>query len=130
MPKIIFKIIPALIFWGIFIFAIFKVPYPESLAQANLGQMGLFFVPLFLALIFTINIFFRNILCSFSIALGIAFLLILKALDSLNIVTGLLILISVGLLLSYFKRARRGIGVIRGIRGIKGIRGIRKIRDN
>lgn len=107
MTKIILKSISALIFWGVFIFVVFNVPYPESLAQANFTQISLFFVPLFLAIAFTLNFFFKNILMSFSITLCLIFFLILKALDSLNIVTGILILTSGGLLFSYFKKVKR-----------------------
>lgn len=118
MSKIILKAFPPLFFWGIFAGVILTIPYPESFTQAKLDQLAFFFLPLFLALTFTLNIFLKNILQSFSISLGLIFLLILKALDSLNFVTGILILISVGLLSSYFKKAKREIG------------GIRKIREN
>ncbi len=108
MNKLILKFIPAVIFWGIFIFVVLEIPYPESLTQANVVQLLAFFVPLFLALSITLNIFLKNILSSFSSSLGLIFLLILKALDSLNFVTAFLTLLSVGLLFSYFwKRKNR-----------------------
>ncbi|MDO8639119.1 MAG: hypothetical protein Q7R43_06090, partial [Candidatus Daviesbacteria bacterium] len=109
--------------WGIFIFIVFNIPYPDSLAQANLMQAALFFGSLFLGIALTLNIFLINILMSFAISLCLIFLLILKALDSLSIVTGVLLLISAGLLFSYFKKNKRNIGAIRGIRGIRGIKG-------
>lgn len=116
MSKIFLKVFPSLIFWGLFAGVILTVPYPEGFTQARPDQLTFFFIPLFLALIFTLNIFLENILQSFSISLGIIFLLVLKALDSLNIVTGLLILISVWLLCSYFKKAKKEMSGIRGIR--------------
>ncbi|MDP3991257.1 MAG: hypothetical protein Q8P63_03120, partial [Candidatus Nealsonbacteria bacterium] len=64
MPKIIFKIIPALVFWGIFIFIINQIPYPDSLTQANFTQIIPFLISLYLAFILTINILLRNILLS------------------------------------------------------------------
>lgn len=106
MSKILPKIIPILIFWGIFIFIVLEAPYPKSLTQANFSQIGLFFVSLFLALIATFNIFLKNMFLSFSFSLGLIFLLILKALDSLNFVTATLIILAVGLLFSYFKRKK------------------------
>lgn len=106
MLKVILKIIPALIFWGIFIFVVNAIPYPDSLTQANITQISFFIIPLFLSLIFTFNIFLKNFYISFSVALALIFLLILKALDSLNFVTIILIIISTGLLLSYFKKNR------------------------
>lgn len=121
MPEIILKIIPALISWGFFGGVVLSVPYPDSFPQAKLDQIALFFIPLFLALTFTLNIFLKNILQSFSIALALIFFLILKALDSLNLVTGILTLAAAGLLFSYFRKAKAG---------LEGIRGIRKIRGN
>ncbi len=86
---------------------VLQVPYPDSLTQANFNQVIPFFVSLYLALVFTLNILFRNILLSASICLSLIFLLILKALDSLNIVTGILIIVATGLLASYFRKVKR-----------------------
>ncbi|MBI2599423.1 hypothetical protein HYW43_00700 [Candidatus Daviesbacteria bacterium] len=105
--KYFLKILPALIFWGGFAFVVLQVPYPDSLTQANFNQVIPFFVSLYLALVFTLNILFRNILLSASICLSLIFLLILKALDSLNIVTGILIIVATGLLASYFRKVKR-----------------------
>lgn len=107
MLKILPRIIPALIFWGIFAFVVLKIPYPESLTQANFQQIGLFFASLFLALMITFNIFLKNIFLSLSISLGLIFVLVLKALSSLNFVTGVLTLLAVGLLFSYFRKIKR-----------------------
>jgi len=107
MFKNLSKVIPVLFFGAIFIFVVLQVPYPQTLTQANIIQLLLFFIPLFLALSTTINLFLKNILSSSSISLGLIFLLILKALDSLNLVTGILIVISVGLLVSYFRKIKR-----------------------
>lgn len=101
------KITVALVFWAIFIIVIFQIPYPENLTQANILQILGFFIPLFLAVNLTINIFFKNILLSSSISVGIIFILILKALDSLNLVTGAIIVIATILLVSYFRRIKR-----------------------
>lgn len=106
MFKFLFRVIPILFFGAIFIFVVLQVPYPQTLTQANIIQLLLFFIPLFLALSATINLFLKNILSSSSVSLGLIFLLILKALDSLNLVTGILIVISVGLLVSYFRKMR------------------------
>lgn len=100
------KIFPALIFWGIFIFVIFQVPYPESLTQAGLVQILAFFISFFLALVITLNLFLKFIPSSVFISLGIISLLLLKALDTLNFVSAVLIFITVGLLLSYFKNEK------------------------
>ena len=107
MSKLILKFIPAVIFWGIFAVVVLQVPYPDSLTQANALQIIPFFASLFLTLAFTINIFLKHFLSSSSISLGLIFLLILKALDTLNIVTGALTLIAIYLLFSYFRKIKK-----------------------
>ncbi|MBI2017576.1 hypothetical protein HYS92_00850 [Candidatus Daviesbacteria bacterium] len=107
MVKIFIKVLPALISWAIFIFAVLYIPYPETLTQATIFQILGFFIPLFLAITLTLNIFLKNIFISFSISLGITMLLLLKALGSLNLVTGILTIISVGLLISYFRKIKK-----------------------
>ena len=107
MVKLLPRFIPSLIFWGVFTFVVFQIPYPDSITQANITKLLAFFMPLYLALTFTFNILLKNTLISLSISLGLIFLLALKALDSLNLVTGVLIIISIGLLISYFKKIKR-----------------------
>ena len=98
------EILLALIFWGVFAYVVLQIPYPNSLTQATPLQLLSFFTSLFLAITFTLNVFLTFLLLSIILALGIIFLLILKALDSLNLVTAILTLIAVGLLFSYFRK--------------------------
>ncbi len=107
MPKYFLKIIPALIFWAIFIFVIFQVPYPESLTQASLWQILTFFIPLFLSLSFTFNLILNYFTLSCIFSLGIILLLILKSLDALNLVTTGLTLLAIYLFISYFKKSKK-----------------------
>lgn len=107
MARLLTRFIPALFFWGIFAYVILQIPYPDTITQANVTQLLAFFIPLFLAITLTLNSILKNILMSESIGLGLIFLLILKSLESLNIVTGILIIISIGLLVSYFKKIKR-----------------------
>lgn len=107
MVKFLFRIIPIIICWGIFIYVILQIPYPETITQASIVQLLAFFLSLFLGLILSLNIILKNIFIAISIALGLIFALCLKALDSLNIITAALILISVGLLISYFRKMKR-----------------------
>lgn len=102
--SLLLKVIPASFFWGVFAFVLLQVPYPSSITQATLFQLLAFFISIFLAIVFTFNIFLSFFLLSLTLASGIIFLLILKALDSLNLVTGILILAIVWLLFSYFKK--------------------------
>jgi len=99
--------LPLIFFWGVFIYVILQVPYPETFTQANFSQLSFFFIPLFLALCLTFNLLIKNISIASSISLGIIFFLILKALDSLNAVTTILMIISVGLLVSYFRKLKK-----------------------
>ena len=103
------KIIISLILWAVFIFAVFQIPYPDTFTKSNSLQLLGFFIPLFLAIVLTINIFLKNIYMSGSISLALICLLILKALDSLNLITVVLLLITVGLLISYFKKRKRSL---------------------
>ena len=107
MLKLLFKLTPALFFWGVFIYIILQVPYPETITQANITQLLSFFIPLFLAITLSLNLILKNIFMSTSISLGLILLLFLKALDSLNLVTASLIIIPVGLLISYFRKIKR-----------------------
>lgn len=107
MVKFLKKILLSGFFWGVFAYVIYTTPYPESLTLANIIQISSFFIPLFFAMTFSLNVFFKNFLVSSSISSGLIFLLILKGLNSLNIVTGALIIISTGLLVSYFKKLRK-----------------------
>lgn len=104
--RLFLKVIPALILWGVFVYVIFYVPYPESLTQASIWQILAFFAPLFLALTFTLNLFFNFIFSSAAISLGAVFLLLLKALDTLNFVSAALTFAAIWLLLSYFRKAK------------------------
>lgn len=107
MIKTFYTFFLPLFFWGFFIFVILQIPYPESITQAKSQQLLFFFIPLFLAITFTLNIFLKNIFISTSLSLGLIFLLILKSLDSLNLVTGILTVVAVGLLISYFKKIKK-----------------------
>lgn len=107
MFKFLYRFVPVLTFWVIFIYVVLQVPYPESLTQANLTQLFAFFIPLFLAITLTLNLFLKNIFISGSISLGIIFLSFLKALDSLNFVTAILVIVSAELLISYFRKIKR-----------------------
>ncbi|QQG43714.1 MAG: hypothetical protein HYW45_01695 [Candidatus Daviesbacteria bacterium] len=103
---IFFKIIPALISWGVFSFIIFQVPYPESLTSANFTQLTLFFLSLFLSLTFTLNIFLKYVTLSIILAISLIMVLLLQALHILNLVTASLVIIATVLLVSHFQRKK------------------------
>lgn len=124
----VLKTIPVLFFWGVFLFVVLQIPYPDSFIQANLGQLLPFFISLFLALALTLNIILQSILISGSTSLGLIFLLILKALDSFNLVTAALVAVIMYLLISYFRKIKRNSWEIRRIREVRGIRGKRRNR--
>ncbi|OGE18608.1 hypothetical protein A3J19_03010 [Candidatus Daviesbacteria bacterium RIFCSPLOWO2_02_FULL_41_8] len=107
--KYFLKTFPALIFWGAFAYVVLQVPYPKSITAANYTQILPFLASLYLALVLTLNILFKNILFSASVCLGLIFILILKALDSLNIVTAILIIVATYLLAGYFWKTKRNL---------------------
>lgn len=96
----------ALIFWGVFSYTIFQVPYPESLTSANFLQLTAFFIPLFLALILTINIFLKYLTLSAILAASLIIILLLQALHILNLVTASLVIIATILLTSQFQKRK------------------------
>lgn len=103
------KVLVALLTWLIFTLVVWQIPYPKSLTAAGIGQIFPFFMPLFLAITFTLNIFLNMMLLSAIISLGLVFGLILKALDSFNLVTIALILVAEYLLISSFKKNKHKI---------------------
>lgn len=104
---LLITIIPALIFWVVFGLVILNIPYPQSLTQASAFQLIAFFIPLFLALIFTINIFLKFLIRSFLVSAAFIVFLTLQALQALNLVTFILTTVGVGLMLSYFKKKKQ-----------------------
>jgi len=102
----IFSLVPMLISWGIFIYVVLKIPYPETLTSANIFQVFSFFTSLFLSLSFTINLLLHFMFKSIIISFGIILIIVLKALNSLNIVSFGLTVIAFGLLLSYLKKQK------------------------
>ena len=125
MSKLI-KIFLPVIFWSIFAYVLLKVDYPDNPTTASAFQILSFFLPLLLALTFSLNIFLR-LSPSLLLSSGLIILLALKALDSLNFVSASLTIIAILLLLSYFKKHGREIREIGGIRRIRRIRGRNKV---
>lgn len=107
MVKVFIKLIPSVIFWGMFGYVLMQIPYPQSFSQASPIQLLYFFASLFLSITFTLNIFLNFILLSSSVTVGIILLLILRAMELLNIVTTIMVLIAVGLLFSYFRKIKK-----------------------
>lgn len=101
------KLFPVFLFGLIFTLVIWQVQPPKHLISINFFQIILFFVPLFLFLLFLINLFVQFLVWSMVISLGLIFLLILKALGSLNPVTLILILTAAGLFLKSFKKPKK-----------------------
>lgn len=118
----------ALIFWVTLMVIILGVPYPNSLTEASFNQLFGFFIPLFFAVVFSLNVFLKNIFISGSISLGFIFILIIQALHSLNLVSGGLIMISIGLLVSYFrKNKKRSPSINSGFKNLTNIPKIHKL---
>lgn len=104
MPGIFLKLIPVMIFGGVFVYVLFNVPYPNSLAQASFNQLLTFFGSLFFLLLFLINIFLNYLLISAIISGGGVILLLLKGLAALNLVSALLVILAVYFFVSFLKK--------------------------
>lgn len=109
MPKLIKFALPV-IFWASFAFVVLRVDYPDTITAASVFQLSSFFISLFFALLFTTRLLL-NFAFSLSVSIGIIILLVLKSLDSLNIVSIALTLIALYLLLSYFKKFKKPHGL-------------------
>lgn len=106
MPKLFPKIILLFFSWILFIVVIFKVDYPQSLAQATPFQLLTFFTSLFLGLTSTIYLALMRLLPSLVFSTGIILLLLLKALGVLNIATGIIAIIAVFLVAGSFRKTK------------------------
>jgi hypothetical protein len=106
LMKLLLKLLPVFFSWVVFISVILFVKYPESLTQSSFLQLIAFFIPLYFGLVFTINLAFNNIPSSSALSLGIVLLLVLKALRAVNNLTVILIIVAVGLLISYFRNPK------------------------
>lgn len=101
------KIWPA-VFWGIILgLVIFKVPPPATFTIAYFPQLLLFFAPLFLFFVFSINLIFTSLLWSIVISLGLIAIFILQALGFLNPITLTLTLVTILFSLSNSNRGKR-----------------------
>lgn len=107
MKKFLPKLLLPLIFWAAFIYIVNTFEPPQTFTQISLFQILLFFIPLFLAILFTINLIIRFLLFSLTISLAMCLLILLKGLGGLNPISGLLTLFAFGLLLSYLKQFKR-----------------------
>lgn len=101
------KLSPIFISGAIFGLVIWQIEPPQSLTKASFLQMVLFFVPLFLSLIFTFDLIFRFYLKSFIISLSIVIILILKTLDTLNLVTLALTFVATFLITKSLKQPKK-----------------------
>lgn len=101
---LIIRIAPLIIFCTAFALVIYLVEPPKSITEAEVLQLILFFIPLFLLTSFALNLLLKFLLRSFIVGLGFMILLILKALDSLNLVTFSLTVLATILLASAFKK--------------------------
>lgn len=99
----------SLLSWILFIYVILFVDYPPSLTLATPLQIFLFFSTFFIASTLTFILVMKSLLISSVLSLGVVILLILKGLDSLNLVSGGLTIIALYLLISYFRKSKLGL---------------------
>jgi len=102
--KIFKRIFPALLSLIVFVLIIYYTPYPRTWYSASVSQILLFFIPLLVFLTFFLNIFINFYEKSFSLSLGLLILIVLRSIDELNIITGVLTLLAAFLLSTTFKK--------------------------
>ncbi len=122
MAKFVLNVLLSLFFWGFFVWVIFNIEPPKSLTQANVLQLAYFYIPLFLAVTFTLNLLIKTILASSSLSLGIIFLLTLKAMGLFSFLYIGLTIIATLLLFSYFKKDLPSLTSILNVRKLTGWR--------
>lgn len=98
------KLIPLFFFGAIFGFVVWQIKPPQSLPSISLTQLILFFIPLLLFLTFCLNLFFKFLLRSFAVALGLILFLVLKSLNILNLATVSVIFLVIVILVRIFKK--------------------------
>lgn len=103
------KFLPIILPGLILTWVIFKIEPPKSITQASVLQILLFFIPLFLLIVFLLNLYLRFLVYSAIMAIGIIILLLLQALNSLNIVSAALVIIACALLLKSIQRPKNKI---------------------
>lgn len=93
MAAVVKKLIALLLFAGLFILVITNTEPPKSWNQASLFQIMAFFLPLLLAFTVLLDIFIRYIPHSFIIGLGLILGLSFYAVNQLNYLTGILVIL-------------------------------------
>ncbi|OGE30958.1 hypothetical protein A2631_04735 [Candidatus Daviesbacteria bacterium RIFCSPHIGHO2_01_FULL_44_29] len=89
-----------------FLLVIWRVPAPNSWTEASIWQIVIFMIPL-LALIFSlIYLILKKFTVCFLISLGVLLTLVLKIIDQLSWLTGILTWMIFTLLLVYFFKQR------------------------
>lgn len=84
---------------------IWLVEPPKSITTASLTQLALFLIPLLILLTLIFNLYFKFIFKSLILSFALTLLVILKALDSLNIIAMIITIIATLLLLKSIKKA-------------------------
>lgn len=101
------RLLPVLLLGLILGLVIWQTPPPASLTSASVLQLTLFLTPLFLLLTFLVDHFLRFFLRSLVVSLGLVILLVLKALDSLNIASLIMTVLAVVLIIKSLKKPKK-----------------------
>ena len=99
MPSFVKKLLFFALFLGLFILVVLFLEPPQSWNKASIFQIMAFFLPILLAITVLIDILLHYLPHSFIFALGIILGLAFYAVNQLNILSGLLVLLIT--LLSY-----------------------------
>lgn len=101
------RLLPTIFFAAIFGLVIWQVKPPQTVFDASLTQLVLFYLPLYLLLTSLTNLYFQFLPKSLIASLGLILLPVLKSLDSLNLVTFTLTIVSSILITKSFKKTQK-----------------------
>lgn len=101
------RILPILVL-GVFLVGVIRqISPPQTFTQASMFQLLIFFIPLFLFLFFTVNAIIRFFLFSLILSFGLILIFVFRALDFLNPLTLIVIIVAIFLILRSLSRPHK-----------------------
>ena len=106
LPIYIYKLLAFIGFLSLFMLVIFYIEPPRTWQEASVFQMLAFFVPILLALTAVIDILMHYFPHSFIISLGVIMFLAFYAVNQLNILTGVLVVLITAFFVRVFPKMK------------------------
>ena len=102
MPKILKKLLVAVVFAFVLGYQIVFTPPPTSWENAPLSQVFMFFIPVIMITAYIADILLKNFARSFFVGLSAMFLVILQSIYLFNIITLAIVLLCLTILIYIF----------------------------